>query len=37
MSLVAFDITLHYLLRKRARIQQFTKQFTTIERKKKDK
>jgi len=32
---LAFDIALHCLLRKRARIQRSTKQITTIERKKK--
>ncbi len=35
MSFATFDIALHYLLKKRAQIRQFTKQITTIEKKKK--
>jgi len=35
MSFVAFDVTLHYLLRKKTQIRRFTKQFTTIKKKKK--
>jgi len=35
MSSAAFDVALHCLLRKRARIQRFTEQITTIEKKKR--
>ncbi len=35
MSFAIFDIALYYLLKKRAQIRQFTKQITTIEKKKK--
>jgi len=35
ISFATFDITLRYLLRKRARIRQLKKQFTTIKKKKK--
>jgi len=31
---IAFDVVLYYLLKKRAQIRQFTKQITTIEKKK---
>ncbi len=35
MSFAIFDIALYYLLEKKAQIRQFTKQITTIEKKKK--
>jgi len=35
MSFAIFNIALYYLLRKRAQIRQFTKQITTIKKKKK--
>jgi len=35
MSFATFDVALHCLLRKKARVQQFTKQITTIKKKKR--